>query len=365
MRYAVAATLLLVACAPDPAPPIANDTAANVAAPAVPVAGAPPGPVADTRAAPIPGELKTFRDWTVACDNVARCAMASLGPDMGDFPRFTVQVTRAAGPAGGYEVALNPLSDDDAAPVALTIAGARFDGRSGEGAARLVAAMANAPAMTGVDAAGRALGSVSLAGAAAALRYIDAAQGRAGTVTAAVATGPGAAATVPAAAAVPVIVAPALAGAAARPTAAQLADMRRVARCEDRMTADHWDVRTAALGGGATIVVLPCSAGAYNEIDALFVIRDGTVAPAAVDAPSGFDATGADSQTPVSSIVNGDLGDGLVSSYAKGRGLGDCGVAQTYAWDGRRLRLAEQRAMGECRGNPHYLRTWIARVERR
>ncbi|MGJ3628473.1 DUF1176 domain-containing protein [Sphingomonas sp. MMS24-JH45] len=45
-----------------------------------------------------------------------------------------------------------------------------------------------------------------------------------------------------------------------------------------------------------------------------------------------------------------------------GAGLGDCGVAQTYAWDGRRLRLVEQSAMGECRGNPNYLRTWIATV---
>lgn len=369
MRFLLAAPLLLAACSADPAPPMANDITANVAAPATPVAGPPPVSPADAEAAPAPGELKTFRDWTVACDNVKRCTMASLGPDMGDFPPYTMQVARAAGPAGGYELSLAAQSEGDAAPAAVTVDGRRFalapDGLAGDGAARLVAAMAMGKALTLADAKGKPLGNVSLAGAAASLRYIDAEQGRAGTVTATVAKGDGPVAAVPAAPATPVIVAPALAGTAAVPTKAQLADMRRIAKCEERMANDNWTVKTGAVGGGATLVLLPCSAGAYNEIDALFVIRDGKVALADVDAPSGFEETGADAQTPVRSVVNGDVENGTVGSYAKGRGLGDCGVSQSFAWDGRRLRLAEQHAMGECRGNPDYLRTWIAKVERR
>ena len=129
--------------------------------------------------------------------------------------------------------------------------------------------------------------------------------------------------------------------------------------------AGTWTVKTAAVGGGATLVLLPCSAGAYNEIDALFVLRGGKVAPADVDAPSGFEATGADSQTPVHSVINGDVEKGSLGSYAKGRGLGDCGVSQAFVWDGRRLRLTDQSEMRECRGNPGFLRTWVAKVERR
>jgi hypothetical protein len=54
----------------------------------------------------------------------------------------------------------------------------------------------------------------------------------------------------------------------------------------------------------------------------------------------------------------------VLTSYAKGRGLGDCGVSQRFAWDGTRLRLIEQAEMSECRGNPNFIRTWTARVER-
>jgi hypothetical protein len=50
-----------------------------------------------------------------------------------------------------------------------------------------------------------------------------------------------------------------------------------------------------------------------------------------------------------------------LSSYAKGRGIGDCGVSQTYAWDGTRFRLIDQNVMGECRGSIDYITVWTAR----
>jgi hypothetical protein len=49
-------------------------------------------------------------------------------------------------------------------------------------------------------------------------------------------------------------------------------------------------------------------------------------------------------------------------AFAKGRGIGDCGVGDDYVWDGDRFRLAEQIAMGECRGSVDYITTWRARV---
>jgi hypothetical protein len=52
----------------------------------------------------------------------------------------------------------------------------------------------------------------------------------------------------------------------------------------------------------------------------------------------------------------------MVHEYAKGRGLGDCGVASSYVWTGDIFRLAEQKEMSECRGVTEYLTTWRAEV---
>jgi hypothetical protein len=57
-----------------------------------------------------------------------------------------------------------------------------------------------------------------------------------------------------------------------------------------------------------------------------------------------------------------DTKQGLLTSFAKGRGLGDCGVGDDYAWDGSRFRLVRQIAMGECRGSTDYITTWRAVV---
>lgn len=363
------APLFLLAACSAPAP----DAPAPAASPsATPTPAAPPTPVRAEAAsiAPQPGELKTFRDWTVACDNVKRCAMASLGPDGGDFPELSLEVARTAGPAGGYEIALHSQRDQSAVPAAFVIDRRRFaiagDALAGAEAARVASALANARAVSVVDGRGVTLAAISPAGASAALRYMDAEQGRAGTVTATVAKGAAPATRVPAAPAPPVVHAVAPGGTAAAPDKTQLAEMRRVQACDDDVVAGRPDLfkpEAFALGGGATLVLMPCGSGAYNVIQSLFVIRGGTVAAAATDAPAGFEETGAD-HPRVASVVNGAFDGGVLTSYAKGRGLGDCGVTQGFAWDGRRFRLVEQAAMGECRGNPHYLRTWHARVVR-
>jgi hypothetical protein len=51
-----------------------------------------------------------------------------------------------------------------------------------------------------------------------------------------------------------------------------------------------------------------------------------------------------------------------LESYAKGRGIGDCGSSESYVWDGVRFRLVEASAMGECRGAWHWITTWSAKV---
>lgn len=315
-----------------------------------------------------PGALKSFGDWTVGCDNTHRCTLASLAPETAPGPGYMLAITRAAGPAGGYEIAIGNTGDGPA-PAVLRVGVQRFmvsgNGLAGAKAQRIVAALTNARTLVLVGRTAKPLGTVSLTGISAALRYMDAVQHRVDTVTAAVARGRNAAATVPPALLPPVVHAPALTGTPARLTRSQVAAMKRAARCEAPPSADvDWSPVVSAVGSDTSLAVLPCSAGAYNVIGALFVIRDNRVTPARTDAPAGFEATGADPDTPVPSVVNGRFDNGILTSYAKGRGLGDCGVSQRFVWDGTRLRLVEQAEMSECRGNPDFIRTWTARVER-
>ncbi|MGR6329556.1 DUF1176 domain-containing protein [Sphingomonas sp. XXL09] len=348
-RAAPIALLLLAAC--SRAPQHDRQSAPSPTARPAPAATA-AAATADSKVTPRPGALKTFGDWTVGCDNGLACTMASLLPDTGFGSGPTLALTRDAGPAGRYHADLGEgATDAQPRPAAPRFT---IDGRDlGADADALAAAMVN----------GRQLrlpgGTVSLKGASAALRYIDAAQHRAGTTSATVARGPASA--VPPAPALPLVVAQPLIPSKATLPAAVIATMNRIARCE---LGDGIDATpdVAAAPDGRLLVVLPCSAGAYNVIGALFVVAGSTVTPAAVDAAVGFDATGADSETPVHSVINGSFDGNLLTSYAKGRGLGDCGSAQRLAWDGRRYRLVEQSDMGECRGNPNFITTWRARV---
>jgi Protein of unknown function (DUF1176) len=366
MKPVLIAAALFGACS-SPSPATNETTVAATSTVDMPEPVAGPA-VSTAAAAPArPGTLKTFRDWTVGCDNASRCTMASLGPEAGDFPAMTIALTRAAGPDGGYEIALEGLEDTAPAPEAIVIDGRRFPvaggGLSGEAAAQVAAALANGRLMAIKAAENRTIAPVSTAGASAALRYIDATQGRANTVTATIAKGDQQPISVPRPPALPVIVAATASGKPATPTAAQLAQMRKAAQCEG-MAVEQSDVfkpDTHALGGGRTLVIVPCSTGAYNLSSALFVLEGDRITPAPIDAPSGMNPD----DRGMTEVVNGEWSGDVLTTYAKGRGLGDCGVAQSFVWDGSRLRLIEQSEMGECRGNPNYITTWRAKVVRK
>lgn len=319
---------------------------------------------APAQVAPKPGAMKTFGDWTVGCDNANRCMMLSLAPEDGDAPPTTLLVARDAGSDAGFRVTVEPedgrprgLGVDDKPLVAGKV---DYDGPP---ASAIVTAMANGRTLQIRNAAGKSESQLSLRGASAALRYIDSQQGRAGTVTAAVAKGSAPAARVPSAPALPVVTAITPAGVAARPTAAQVATMRKVAECDLEGFAGDSAPELHSLGGGATLVLVPCSAGAYNITSAAFVLRGGKFAPARADVPTGFGEDG--STAGPAMLVNAGFGDGVLSSYAKGRGIGDCGVSQNFVWDGMRLRLTEQAEMSECRGNTGLATTWRATVRRK
>ncbi len=319
------------------------------------------------QSAPQPGPMQTFGDWTVACDNGKRCEMTSLLPeaDIGDEGEWQISVVREAGPIGLWSVELMgeikpgirlSVTGTDAASAAAVWRGTEF---SGGQALAIVRAMVNGRIAQLHDARGTLIGRVSLTGSSASLRFIDAQQGRAGTVTAAVASGARPASAVPAAPAIPVVASIRPRGAAVL-SAATLKQLWAESDCAENYDEDGLpSVERHALGGGATLALVPCGAGAYNYSSVPYVVRGGKAALAEFDLPPGW---GGDGGPPMLVNANFDPKTGELGSYAKGRGIGDCGSSETYVWDGKRFRLVGARAMGECRGSTNWLTVWRARA---
>lgn len=320
-------------------------------------------------AGPVPGPFKFFGDWSVACDNIRRCEAASLPLPAGggayDREDEAVSIVREPGPAGAITLDVG-VGTEATGPATLTVDDTRVaDGRiagesftlSGPAAEAAVRAMANG-AILRVIARGKEQASASLTGMAATLRFIDAEQGRAGTVTALVARGAKPAAAVPAARPLPIVVAVRPGGGVA-PISAKLATILfKQTGCDTEYEADRPRINTSAIGGGRTLALVPCGSGAYNFSSVPMILSGGKAVRAKFDSPGGF--TGTDGGDAL--LVNAafDAKTARLSSYAKGRGIGDCGSGEDYVWDGTMFRLVAARTMGDCRGSVNWLTIWRA-----
>ena len=324
-------------------------------------------------AVPHPAELKTFQDWTVGCDNGAACHAVALMPEDWPDDGLTMSVRRGPGPTDSPAIAIELGSDSNAA--ALIADGKRLAVRlvGAEGAtgiapadvATMVETLRSAGRLEVEGADGKKLGTVSLKGASAALLYMDERQRRTGTATALIRRGTRPAPGPPPP--LPVIAAPPVS--AARPlalTAAELRSLRNKHGCSIGEVGGPDESESAALGPSATLLLLACGSGAYNVSHVPFVLRRGRGGVQATLAP--FDIRPdwwAKEGKPILINAGWDKERGLLASFSKGRGLGDCGTSTTYAWDGRAFRLFEQSEMRECRGSIDYITTWRARVVRR
>lgn len=325
-------------------------------------------------AAPQQGPIKSFGAWVVACDNAKRCEMTSIWPDDNQpeegspYDQVSVSIDRAAGPAGGFTVEIQLPGQSGSDPVRVSTAEGldiravpkndllRFTGAE---AARIIAGMVDGTDLRVGDETS-VTGMASLKGSSAALRFIDAEQGRAGTVTAAVAKGAKPASAVPAPPALPRIGYIRPAGAAAAFTPAMRKALDKVSECGsvyEGGTGELPGAEAHALGGGKTLVLLPCGSGAYNFSTAPYILTaGGKPVRARFDVSPGMVAEGPQE------LVNAsfDAKTGRLESYSKGRGIGDCGSAEAYVWDGAMFRLVEARSMPECRGSVDWLTTWRA-----
>jgi hypothetical protein len=323
--------------------------------------------LAATVAAPQPGELKTFAEWTVGCDNGRACQAVALVPEAEERERYLLLVVRRDGaPRAVPELSFSTDAEPPAGPLTLRVDGKPVARVSGGAALpfnrALASALANGARATLTDGGGRALASASLKGAAAAFLYMDEQQRREGTVGALRRTGPKPDTAVPPPPPLPRIVQAATGSAPPRTlsaaTAAKLIG-------PDSAACDYGagPVRPLAhrLDASHSLVVVhhPCGNGAYNRWSSFFVLDEsGHAKPAAFDAPGGMNPE----KIVTNTMVNADWepAERRLTSYARGRGLGDCGTLQSFAWDGARFRLVDEAVMGECRGSTDYITTWRA-----
>jgi hypothetical protein len=316
-------------------------------------------------AASQPGALKTFGDWTVGCDNGRACQAVALLPEEGDGEGATLTLTR--GPEANAEPvvwvtaqvegAQSPqqlVIDAKSLPLALDGNSERLLVRDGLGAARM---LGQATSIVAVGPGGGPRIPVSARGSAAALLYMDEQQGRLNSTSALVRRGAGQ--RVPPPPPLPIIKAPpSSAKAPRRLSEARVRQLlgREITQCE--YAQELW-IQNARLDARHSLVLAshPCGNGAYNSVNSAYVVDEsGRVAPAR------FHKLAGDTSHDALVGAGWDAETRRLGTFSKGRGVGDCGFGQTFAWDGRMFRLVEQIEMNECRGSMDYITTWRAVV---
>lgn len=326
---------------------------------------------------PVPGEMKVFKDWYVACDNVWSCEAGTLATADDDFTgAMAVRVRREGGPSARFRIVLHPGEDSTPGKAQLKIdartpsAGSLdsegdtwLDENAVPSVARRLATGKNA-SLRLADGKDMAL---SLAGSSAALRYMDAVQKRVGTVGAIVATGSRSDTALP----------PQKPRRTARkaPAIANLPAMKdypeviKASQCEYRMEGIEDSVFPLDRRNGKdmALALIVCDSGAYNFGSAVMIAERPSANPKAkwTFRKAQFDwSVGWGDDVQPSQVVNADFSPetGMLTDSAKGRGLGDCGTASVFAWDGTMFRLSEMHSMGDCRGVWDWPRLWITDV---
>jgi hypothetical protein len=332
-----------------------------------------PGATAAAQRGGNPGQ-HAFRDWLVACDNSAACYAFGHATEGTGWVRISIP----AGPEGAPTVVVGfwPETGAFGGPVTARVDGVAFaaEAEVGEeaapvakvdpGAARaLIDAMARGQAMA--LHAGAETVPISLSGATASLLWIDERQGRLGTTTALIRKGDRPASAVPPAPALPRIEpAPGVAQAGygdqeGQTLPAAIEALPAVVQCRED-TAFNPDLQqvisSARLDADTVLWSVPCGLGAYNFASAYFTTDPRGANPRRVTFPT---ATG----EPETLLVNAayDPATRVIDAFNKGRGLGDCGMADSWTWTARGFVLRSSSEMPECWGVPseYWPMSWV------
>ncbi|HEX3917390.1 MAG TPA: DUF1176 domain-containing protein [Caulobacteraceae bacterium] len=312
-----------------------------------------------------PSAHKTIKDWTAVCNNIGTCAAFGF-PTADDPDGAYLEITREAGPAAAPSLAIvfdsgdtqpnqtwSLVLDGHPVPGVAPLAAVGSDGGARAtlnraAALALIDAMRNGTKLDLV-AAGKRVASISMAGSAATLLWVDVDQGRVGTVTALGAKGTGPASGVPAAAPVPLITAAPAVSQAGLPTRAPTRLAKGVSDCADgNIPSGTPDDIVARLAPGVVLWGPECDMAAYNESSVFFIGDEhaGHLRRITFPDPAGESAAGDDE------IVNADFDatSQMLASFDKGRGIADCGSTTDWVWNGKAFVLISEDFMSECHG---------------
>ncbi|CAN5441097.1 DUF1176 domain-containing protein [soil metagenome] len=297
---------------------------------------------------------KSFQDWTVVCDNARDCSAFGFAEE-GSEDRPFMHVRRPA-TAGAAPVVRLVLVSESGAPTRWAV---RVDGKSvaglapkAEGDADVVLTPSQTTALLGAIRNGKRLtlapgrSDILLTGAAAALRWMDDQQQRAGTLTALVAKGPGPASAVPAPPPVPLVRPGSVVSQSNLPEKLWPGMRAKLGEdCDASMSAEDYDPIIARLSPGVILYGELCYRGAYNEIYGFLLADEKGGHVRRTEFPNLDGST-----TNLLMNVDFDVETQTLSNFDKGRGIADCGGYNSWIWDGRAFQISDQTEMPTCRG---------------
>lgn len=316
---------------------------------------------------------KAVKNWVGGCDNTRHCAAIGLAPEdsasyamlhlaRGGNGRDRVERITLRSDNGFERGRAYVLRADDAellqfndAHLQSSDSGAGMDIviRAPDEIAATFGALRGSEALT-VVADGEPVAVVSASGASAILLWIDEQQQRLGTQGAFVRRGERPDASVPAPPPPPQVNASPGGKALDEVESQRLGKLIRETLEADACEEPDPDIGMAdsawELVDGRTLVQLSCFSGAYNFGSRWFLLAQGKTPQAlAFRVP---DEDGGGRMKTLEDLINAgfDPASGRLGMFSKGRGIGDCGTAASWAWDGQRFQLAEYQAMNDCRG---------------
>lgn len=325
---------------------------------------------------PVLGEQKYFKDWAVGCDNKSNCrAVAMMRPNEGE-DWLSVSVSRGIAADQRLTISVSPRNNVkgifqlrvDQRSILTGDLRDEFDAAEimGRDADKAIRVMTRGRELVLRIKANGVSASASLSGIAAALRYMDERQGRAGTKDALLAKGRKP--YVPAFVASQPIMAKRTGDDAALPDTSDIVALAEQSICRDErdgITEDYVYSLGHRAGQTTTLILLNCGTGVYNRKIAAYIgtrseKKNWQFAPASFD----FNANPNEETTSLVMLLNvhWNREKQILSSFAKARGIGDCGAARDYVWDGAQFRLIRVETMDECRGAREWLPRWTASV---
>ncbi len=309
---------------------------------------------------------KTVKDWTAVCNNLGDCVAFGFSEEGGDADAY-LKIERRAGPAAQPRVAIvfDSANAQPAQTWTLSLDGKPIAGLgpvraaagqngahaslTGAAADQLIAALRNGQALE-LDAGGKSLEEVSLAGSSAVLLWVDDQQGRVGTVTALSHKGAAPASSVHPPPAPPLVPAAAPVSQAGLPTHAPKSLIKGVSECDFDASSGEPDDTIARLSPGVVLWGPECEMAAYNETSVFFIGDEhaGHLKRVVFPEPPGGGHAGDD----LLMNVGFDPKTQTLSAFAKARGIADCGSTEAWVWDGKAFQIASSQVMPECRGVP-------------